>query len=124
MKLRVEATSATEPAVETRARTRSLLRSENRLAWLFVAPVIVYLKGGDEKTLLRAEKDAGQRTEGGAYLGADLIAQGQRARGIEILRKVLRDGKPGYFEYDLAYYELRRLGVAATRAPSLRPRKD
>jgi len=88
------------------------------------APVIAYLKRGDEKTLLRAAKDAAQRTEAGAYLGADLIAQGQRARAIEILRKVLREGTPAYFEYDLAYYELRRLGAATTRAPSPRPRKD
>ena len=86
------------------------------------APVIAYLKGGDEKTLLRAAKDAAQRTEAGAYLGADLITLGQRTRGIEVLRKVLQQGKAGYFEYDLAYYELLRLGAAPTRAPSPRPR--
>jgi len=88
------------------------------------APVIAYLKGGDEKPLLRAAKDAGQRTEAGAYLGADLIAQGQRARAIEILRKVMREGKPGYWEYDLAYYELRRLDATTIRAPTSRSRKD
>lgn len=76
------------------------------------APVLTYLEGGDERTLLAAAKTPGDRTEARAYLGESLLAGGESARGIELLRQVLREGEPGYFEYDLAYYELRRLGLA------------
>lgn len=76
------------------------------------APVIGYLKSGDERALLAAAKDPGERTEARAYLGANLLAQGAQPRGVEMLRSVLRDGEPGYLEYDLAYHELRRLGLA------------
>ena len=37
------------------------------------------------------------------------------------MRKVLREDEPGYLEYDLAYYELARLGAAKAtdrRAPT------
>ena len=76
------------------------------------ASVIAYLKSGDESVLLAAGKEPGERTEARAYIGADLLAQGQRGRGVEMLQQVLRQGEPGYFEYDLAYHELRRLGLA------------
>ena len=76
------------------------------------APVIVYLQSGDASALLAAAKQRGERTEARAYLGADLLAQGRQAEGVEILRQVLRGGEPAYLEYDLAYHELRRLGLA------------
>ncbi len=75
------------------------------------APVITYLESGDEPTLLTAARAPGQRTEARAYVGADLLAQGRQAQAVEILRQVLRDGDPAYLEYDLAYHELRRLGL-------------
>ena len=77
------------------------------------APVLDYLKDGKASALLGAAKTPGERTEAGAYLGADLLAQGKNARAVEVLRTVLREGVPGYFEYDLAYYELQRLGLAS-----------
>ena len=75
-------------------------------------PVLVYLADGNEERLLSAAKDAGQRTEARAYLGANLLARGERGRAVEILTKVLREDEPSYLEYDLAYYELERLGAA------------
>ena len=77
------------------------------------APVMAYLENGDQRALLAAAHAPGERTEARAYLGVDLLAAGQRARGIEILQEVLRGGEPGYFEYDLAYHELRRLNLAS-----------
>ena len=85
------------------------------------APVLAYLADGNEKRLLAAAKDAGQWTEARAYVGANLLARGERDRAVEILRKVLREDEPGYLEYDLAYYELARLGAAKAadrRAPT------
>jgi tetratricopeptide (TPR) repeat protein len=76
------------------------------------APVLLYLADGNEKRLLAAAKDAGQRTEARAYVGANLLARGERSRAVDILSKVLREDEPGYLEYDLAYYELERLGAA------------
>jgi tetratricopeptide (TPR) repeat protein len=83
----------------------------DRATW--PAPVIAYLKGGDARVLLAAAKQPAESTEARAYLGADLLAQGKKERGVEILWAVLRDGEPGYLEYDLAYHELRRLGLAS-----------
>ena len=60
----------------------------------------------------RPRSRPGERTEARAYLGADLLAQGRQAQAVDILRQVLRDGEPAYLEYDLAYHELRRLGLA------------
>ena len=74
--------------------------------------VLAYLADGNEKRLLAAAKDAGQRTEARAYVGANLLARGERSRAVEILTKVLREDEAGYLEYDLAYYELERLGAA------------
>ncbi len=76
------------------------------------APILGYLKDGRADALLAAAKGRAERTEARAYLGSDLIAQGEPARGIELLRQVLREDEPGYLEYDLAYHELRRLGLA------------
>jgi len=76
------------------------------------APVIAYLESGDEPALHAAARPPGQRTEARAYVGADLLAQGRQAQAVETLRQVLRDGEPAYLEYDLAYHELRRLGLA------------
>jgi tetratricopeptide (TPR) repeat protein len=73
--------------------------------------VLAYLKNGDTQVLLSTATNAGERTEALAYIGASLLAQGQQARGADILQQVLRDGDPAYLEYDLAYHELRRLGL-------------
>ena len=83
----------------------------DRAAW--PAPVIDYLREPeDESKLLAAANGAGQRTEALAYLGTRLATAGERERAIAILRQVLHEGDPAYLEYDLAYYELRRLGSA------------
>ena len=76
------------------------------------APVMRYLKGElTEAALLKAAGDGAQRTEALAYVGAHLLS-GRKDAGIERLRKVVREGDPRYLEYDLAYHELRRLGLA------------
>jgi len=76
------------------------------------APVTAYLLGGDARILLAAAREPGERTEARTYLAVDLLAQGKRAEGVKLLQEVLRDGEPGYMEYDAAYHELRRLGLA------------
>jgi hypothetical protein len=92
-------------------------------------PVLAYLQGTiSEKALLSAARDAGQRTEAAAYLGHNLLAGGDTKRAIDVLKRVLREGDPRYFEYDLAYHELRRLGAATpgerlTPGPAQAPRK-
>lgn len=84
-------------------------------------PVLAYLQGtSSEKALVSAARDAGQRTEAGAYIGHNLLARGETTRAIEVLKRVLREGDPRFFEYDLAYHELRRQGVA-TPAERLTP---
>lgn len=75
-------------------------------------PVISYLQNGDENALRAAAKRPGERTEALAYLAADLLSQGNQAEAVIILRQVLREGEPAYLEYDLAYHELTRLGLA------------
>ncbi len=85
------------------------------------APVIAYLQRGDAKAMLAAATQPGERTEARAYLGADLLAQGKQEQGVEVLRQLLADGDPAYLEYDLAYHELRRRGLAQPkdrRAPA------
>jgi len=78
------------------------------------APVIEYLDGRmQESALFAAARGPGERTEALAYAGASLLAAGQQQEGIDVLQRVLREGEPGYLEYDLAYHELRRLGLAA-----------
>lgn len=77
------------------------------------APVIAFLKGGiSQAQLLKSARGAGERTEALAYAGERLLASGQREPGVAALRQVLNKGEPGYFEYDLAYHELRRMGLA------------
>jgi tetratricopeptide (TPR) repeat protein len=77
-------------------------------------PVLRYLAGeAVERELLEAATTPGRRTEALAYLGASLLADGDVARGVAALRKVLQEGEPAYLEYDLAYHELRRRGLAA-----------
>lgn len=89
-------------------------------------PVLAYLQGAtSEKALLSAARDPGQRTEAGAYIGQSLLAKGETKRAIEVLRRVLREGDARFFEYDLAYHELRRLGAASPedrRPPAPRQR--
>jgi hypothetical protein len=76
------------------------------------APVKRYLSGElSEAALLKAAGDGAQRTEALAYVGAHLLP-GHKDAGIERLREVVREGDPRYFEYDLAYHDLRRLGLA------------
>lgn len=76
-------------------------------------PVLRYLDGQiDAEALRAAPQGAGEQTEAHAYLGANLLAAGRREEGVAALRWVLENGEPGYWEYDLAYHELRRLGLA------------
>jgi len=87
---------------------------ESRLkadAW--PAPVLRFLRREiGESELLEKAGNPGQRTEALAYVGASLLAAGQRSRGLETLARVLREGDPSVLEYDLAYHELRRAGLA------------
>jgi len=77
------------------------------------APVLRYFRGEiDQARLLSAAQGAGERTEALAYAGAKLLGAGEGERGVALLRRALREGEPGYLEYDLAYHELRRLGLA------------
>jgi tetratricopeptide (TPR) repeat protein len=77
------------------------------------APVLRFLGGEINQDALRAAaRGTGEQTEAQAYIGASLLASGQREAAVASLRWVLRNGEPGYWEYDLAYYELRRLDLA------------
>lgn len=77
------------------------------------APVIQFLQGAvSQASLLKAARGAGQRTEALAYVGERLLAAGERDAGVAALRDVLGKGEAGYFEYDLAYHELHRMGLA------------
>lgn len=85
------------------------------------AAVLDYFQNGDQRALLASAKSAGERTEALAYIGANLLAQNQQERGVQLLRQVLREGDPAYLEYDLAYHELRRLGRAGPGEHRRRP---
>lgn len=77
-------------------------------------PVLKFLNGSfGEDALLAAATESGQRTEALAYAGASLLGGERREHGIGLLRRVLREGDPGFLEYDLAYHELRRAGLAS-----------
>ena len=75
------------------------------------AAILAYLETGADAALLLAAEGPGQATEAQAYVGVDLIARHDVARGVELLRQVVRQGDPAYLEYDLAFHELRRLGL-------------
>jgi len=75
------------------------------------AAVLAYLESGADAALLLVASGNGELTEARAYVGVDLLAVRETARGVELLRRVVRDGDPSYLEYDLAYHELRRLGL-------------
>lgn len=67
------------------------------------------------RELVTAAAGDGERTEARAYAGIVHLLAGERAEGVALLREVLRSGDPRYWEHDLAYYELRRLGEPAER---------
>lgn len=80
------------------------------------APAMRHLRGVlGERELLAAASNGGERMEARAYAGVGRLLAGARAEGVALLKEVLRTGDPRYWEYDLAYYELRRLGEAAQR---------
>jgi len=84
------------------------------------APAIRHLRGSlDAGGLLAAAASDGERLEARAYAGLGHLLAGERAQGVRLLREVLESGDPQYWEHDLAYYELRRLGEAGaqTRRP-------
>lgn len=108
------ATLALERAGRGGEAKQYLAQWEPRLdAKAWPAPVVALLKGSlGEQEVLAAASGAGQKTEALAYLGEHLLASGNTAAGASALRRVLREGEPGYLEYDLAYHELRRMGLA------------
>jgi tetratricopeptide (TPR) repeat protein len=76
------------------------------------AAILAYLDTGAHAALLVLANDPGEITEARAYVGVNLIALREIPQGTAFLRQVVRDGEPSYLEYDLAYHELRRLGLA------------
>ena len=74
--------------------------------------LLTYLQTGADAALLAAASSPGEVTEARAYVGANLLALRDKSRGVELLSQVVREGDPAYLEYDLAYHELRRLGLA------------
>lgn len=85
------------------------------------AAILAYLETGAGGALLAAASDRGQSTEAQAYVGVDLLARGEVARGVELLRRVVHEGDPSYLEYDLAFHELRRMGLARPEDHKRRP---
>jgi len=78
------------------------------------APVWRYLRGAlDGEGLVAAAATAGEQTEARSYLGVGLLLSGDRGRGVEALEYVLERGDARYWEYDLAFYELKRLGLVS-----------
>lgn len=63
--------------------------------------------------LLAAAGTPAERLEAECYVGIAHLLAGERAQGVKALKSVLLRGDPQYWEVDLAYYELRRLGEAA-----------
>lgn len=74
--------------------------------------ILDYLLTGDDAALLAAGTSPGEATEARAYIGVNLLALRDTRRAAEVLWQVVRDGETSYWEYDLAYHELRRLGLA------------
>lgn len=76
-------------------------------------PVVDALRGSLAPSALEAAaQDPGPRTEARTWLGLARLAANEREAGIGALKWVVQSGRPGYWEYDLAFYELRRLGLA------------
>jgi tetratricopeptide (TPR) repeat protein len=73
--------------------------------------ILAYLESGADAALLLVASNPAESTEARAYVGSNLLALRELPRGVELLRQVVRDGDPSYLEYDLAYHELRRLGL-------------
>ena len=77
------------------------------------APVLAFFDGRTgAPALLAAAASAAERLEAECYVGIAHLLAGERPQGIKALRGVLQRGDPQYWEVDLAYYELRRLGEA------------
>ena len=73
--------------------------------------ILAYLDTGADAALLLVASNPAETTEARAYVGSNLLAHREVPRGVELLRQVVREGDPSYLEYDLAYHELRRLGL-------------
>jgi tetratricopeptide (TPR) repeat protein len=83
--------------------------------------ILAYLDTGADAALLAVASNPAETTEARAYVGSNLLALRQVPRGVELLRQVVRDGDPSYLEYDLAYHELRRLGLVSPAEHKRRP---
>lgn len=91
----------------------------NAEAW--PAPVLRHLRGTlGSRELAAAAGTPGETTEAQVYIGVGLLLANERAQGVKVLKGVLERGEPQYWEYDLAFYELRRLGEVsgAIRRPA------
>jgi tetratricopeptide (TPR) repeat protein len=78
------------------------------------APVFGFFEARTgEPALLAAARTPAERLEAECYAGIAHLLAGERTQGVKALKNVLLHGDPQYWEVDLAYYELRRLGEAA-----------
>lgn len=95
-------------------------RQVESMAW--PAPLLRFFGGaiGADEVLAAAGTES-ERLEAETYLGMSRLLAGERAQGVKLLTGVLERGDPRYWEYDLAYYELKRLGEAVEAAR--RPRR-
>lgn len=76
-------------------------------------PILEALRGAITPAALEAAiHDLGARTEARTWRGLARLAANQQDAGVADLKWVLRSGRPGYWEYDLAFFELRRRGLA------------
>ena len=86
------------------------------------APVLKFFGGGiGAPELAAAAATEGERLEADCYIGIAQLLAGERAKGVRTLKGVLERGDSQYWEFDLAYHELKRLGEAGD-APK-RPRR-
>lgn len=84
-------------------------------------PILEALRGAITPAVLEAAiKDVGARTEARTWRGLARLAANEHEAGVADLKWVLRAGRPGYWEYDLAFFELRRLGLATDAARRVR----
>jgi lipoprotein NlpI len=74
--------------------------------------IMRYLKGEvDQQELIAKAADNRQKTEAHTYIGMKLMLAGDKSAAIEHLRWVLDNGEKSLHEFELANYEMQRLGA-------------
>lgn len=106
--------AALERAEGSEKAAQFLAEAIEKIAWSgWPRPVVDLLRGTlSSEALEAAAQGRGQLTEARTWLGLSRLARRQTDAGTTALRWVVQEGRPGYWEYDLAFYELRRLGAA------------